>query len=129
LRDFDNVILTPHVGGSTVEAQENIGIEVADKLARYCGNGTTLSAVNFPEVSLPNHENTHRLLHIHANVPGVLSQINNVFSENNINISGQYLNTNDKIGYVVIDIDAAHSEFALAKLKAVTGTKSCRVLF
>ncbi|HCI01972.1 MAG TPA: phosphoglycerate dehydrogenase, partial [Oceanospirillaceae bacterium] len=95
----------------------------------YCGNGTTLSAVNFPEVSLPNHENTHRLLHIHANVPGVLSQINNVFSENNINISGQYLNTNDKIGYVVIDIDAAHSEFALAKLKAVTGTKSCRVLF
>ncbi len=129
LRDFDNVILTPHVGGSTVEAQENIGIEVADKMARYCGNGTTLSAVNFPEVSLPNHENTHRLLHIHANVPGVLSQINNVFSENNINISGQYLNTNDKIGYVVIDIDAAHSEFALAKLKAVTGTKSCRVLF
>jgi len=129
LRGFDNVILTPHIGGSTVEAQENIGVEVADKLVRYCGNGTTLSAVNFPEVSLPNHENTHRLLHIHANVPGVLSQINNVFSENDINISGQYLNTNDKIGYVVIDIDAAHSELALSKLKAVTGTKSCRVLF
>lgn len=129
LRGFDNVILTPHIGGSTVEAQENIGVEVADKLVRYCGNGTTLSAVNFPEVSLPNHENTHRLLHIHANVPGVLSQINNVFSENDINISGQYLNTNDKIGYVVIDIDAAHSELALFKLKAVAGTKSCRVLF
>ena len=129
LRGLDNVILTPHIGGSTVEAQENIGVEVADKLVRYCGNGTTLSAVNFPEVSLPNHDATHRLLHIHENVPGVLSQINSVFSENNINISGQYLNTNDKIGYVVIDIDAAHSELALAKLKAVTGTLSCRVLF
>ncbi|MCP4789761.1 MAG: phosphoglycerate dehydrogenase [Gammaproteobacteria bacterium] len=129
LREFDNVILTPHIGGSTVEAQENIGVEVADKLVRYCGNGTTLSSVNFPEVSLPNHENTHRLLHIHANVPGVLSQINSVFSENNINISGQYLNTNEKIGYVVIDIDASHSELALKKLKAVTGTLSCRILF
>ena len=129
LRGLDNVILTPHIGGSTVEAQVNIGVEVADKLIRYCDNGTSLSAVNFPEVSLPGHENTHRLLHIHENMPGVLSQINNVFSENSINISGQYLNTNEKVGYVVIDVDASCSELALEKLIQVTGTISCRVLF
>lgn len=129
LRGLDNVILTPHIGGSTFEAQVNIGVEVADKLIRYCDNGTSLSAVNFPEVSLPNHVNTHRLLHIHNNVPGVLSQINNVFSENSINVSGQYLNTNEKVGYVVIDVDASCSELALTKLKQVEGTISCRVLF
>jgi len=129
LRGLDNVILTPHIGGSTVEAQVNIGVEVADKIIRYCDNGTSLSAVNFPEVSLPNHENTHRLLHIHENIPGVLSKINNVFSENSINISGQYLNTNAKVGYVVIDVDASCSELALVKLKQVAGTISCRVLF
>lgn len=129
LRGFDNVILTPHIGGSTVEAQENIGKEVAEKLALYGSNGTTLSSVNFPEVSLPNSENSHRLLHIHSNIPGVLTQINSIFSENDINILGQYLSTNDKIGYVVIDIDASHSELALEKLKAVSGTLSCRVLF
>ncbi len=129
LRGFDNVILTPHIGGSTVEAQENIGKEVAEKLALYGSNGTTLSSVNFPEVALPNNENAHRLLHIHTNMPGVLSQINSVFSENNINILGQYLNTNEKIGYVVIDIAASHSELALEKLKAVPGTLNCRVLF
>jgi D-3-phosphoglycerate dehydrogenase len=129
LRGFDNVILTPHVGGSTVEAQVNIGVEVADKLIRYCDNGASLSSVNFPEVSLPNHESAHRLLHIHTNSPGVLSQINNVFSENSINISGQYLNTNSKVGYVVIDVDASCSELALMKLKQVPGTISCRVLF
>ena len=128
LRGLDNVILTPHIGGSTVEAQVNIGVEVADKLIRYCDNGTSLSAVNFPEVSLPSHENTHRLLHIHGNMPGVLSQINNVFSENSINISGQYLNTNEKVGYVVIDVDASCSELALGKLKQVSGTISCRLL-
>jgi D-3-phosphoglycerate dehydrogenase len=85
--------------------------------------------VNFPEVSLPSHENTHRLLHIHENMPGVMSQINNVFSENSINISGQYLNTNAKVGYVVIDVDASCSELALEKLKQVNGTINCRVLF
>ena len=129
LRGFDNVILTPHIGGSTVEAQENIGREVAEKLSLYGGNGTTLSSINFPEVALPNSENAHRLLHIHTNMPGVLSQINSIFSENNINILGQYLSTNTNIGYVVIDIEASHSELALEKLKAVPGTLSCRVLF
>ncbi|MGB1059291.1 MAG: phosphoglycerate dehydrogenase, partial [Ketobacter sp.] len=105
LREFDNVILTPHIGGSTLEAQVNIGAEVSEKFIKYSDNGSTISAVNFPEVALPVHDNVHRILHIHENVPGVLSNINNLFSTNNINICGQYLQTNDKIGYVVIDID------------------------
>ena len=129
LRGLDNVILTPHVGGSTIEAQENIGIEVAEKLVKYSDNGTSTSSVNFPEVALPAHPGKHRLLHIHRNVPGVLQQINTVFGANNINIASQYLQTHGDIGYVVIDIDAAHSEVALAKLADVTGTIRSRVLF
>jgi D-3-phosphoglycerate dehydrogenase / 2-oxoglutarate reductase len=129
LRPFDNTFLTPHIGGSTVEAQENIGMEVAEKLARYSDNGTTTSAVNFPEVALPEHPHCHRLLHLHRNIPGVMSAINLVFSENNINIVGQYLQTTDQMGYVVIDIDAEYSELALAKLAAVEGTLRSRVLF
>ncbi|MEH6628478.1 MAG: phosphoglycerate dehydrogenase [Motiliproteus sp.] len=129
LREFDNVILTPHVGGSTIEAQKNIGIEVAEKLVRYSDNGTSITSVNFPEVALPSHPGKHRLLHIHENVPGVLTQINSIFSENNINISSQYLQTNDKVGYVVMDIDAEHSELALKQLQKVAGTIRCRVLF
>ena len=104
LRRFDNTFLTPHIGGSTVEAQENIGLEVAEKLSRYSDNGTTTSSVNFPEVALPEHAGSHRLLHIHHNVPGIMSAINNVFSENNLNVSAQYLQTNDAIGYVVINM-------------------------
>ena len=126
---MDNVILTPHVGGSTAEAQENIGIEVASKLVRYSDNGSTLSAINFPEVSLPGHPTSRRLLHIHRNIPGVLSAINQVFSENKINIAGQFLQTNEAIGYVVIDIDAASSDLALEKLGHVPGTLRTRVLF
>ncbi len=129
LRGLDNVILTPHVGGSTMEAQENIGIEVAEKLVKYNDNGTSTSSVNFPEVALPAHPGKHRLLHIHRNVPGVLAEINKVFSDNGINIASQYLQTNEAIGYVVIDIDAAHSELALAKLADVPGTLRTRVLF
>ncbi len=129
LRGFDNVLLTPHVGGSTLEAQENIGVEVADKLARYSDTGATLSAVNFPEVSLPRAPGKHRLLHIHHNVPGVLSEINAVFSENNINVGGQYLQTNSKVGYVVIDVDQEYSELAIQKLRHVKGTIRCRALF
>ena len=102
LRRFDNTFLTPHIGGSTVEAQENIGMEVAEKLARYSDNGTTISSVNFPEVALPEHGGSHRLLHIHHNVPGIMSAINNVFSENNLNISAQFLQTTDAVGYVVM---------------------------
>ena len=129
LREFDNVILTPHVGGSTQEAQENIGSEVSEKLVHYSDNGSTLSAVNFPEVSLPSHPGMHRLLHIHRNVPGILMQINQVLSENDINISGQYLQTNEKIGYVVVDIDAEYSQLALKKLREIEGTIRTRVLF
>jgi len=129
LRGLDNVILTPHIGGSTLEAQENIGIEVAEKLIKYSDNGTSTSSVNFPEVALPAHPGKHRLLHIHSNVPGVLSGINQVFSDNQINISAQYLQTRDSIGYVVIDIDTAHSDVALAKLATVPGTLRSRILF
>ena len=129
LRGFDNVILTPHIGGSTVEAQANIGIEVAQKLVRYSDNGTSISSVNFPEVALPAHPGKHRLLHIHRNVPGVLSEINRVFSQRQINIAAQYLQTRANVGYVVIDIDAEHSDLALASLADVPGTLRCRVLF
>jgi len=129
LRQFDNTFLTPHIGGSTVEAQENIGMEVAEKLARYSDNGTTTSSVNFPEVALPEHAGSHRLLHIHHNVPGIMSAINNVFSENRINIIAQFLQTNDAVGYVVIDIDAEYSDIALAKLASIEGTIRSRVLF
>jgi D-3-phosphoglycerate dehydrogenase len=129
LRRFDNAILTPHIGGSTVEAQANIGLEVAQKLAHYSDNGSTLSSVNFPEVALPEQSGSHRLLHIHHNVPGVMGAINRVFSETGINVVGQYLQTNSQIGYVVMDVDAAYSEVALARLSAVENTIRCRVLF
>ena len=129
LRGLDNVILTPHIGGSTMEAQANIGLEVAEKLVKYSDNGTSTSSVNFPEVALPAHPGKHRLLHIHRNVPGVLSEINRIFSDNAINIAAQYLQTNEKIGYVVIDIDAASSHLALDRLAQVPGTLRSRVLF
>lgn len=132
LRGFDNVILSPHVGGSTIEAQESIGSEVAEKLVKYSDNGTTVTSVNFPQVSLPDHsdeESVHRLLHMHHNVPGVLSRINTILSENDINISGQHLQTNDQVGYVVIDVDADCSARALDKLSQVEGTIRSRRLF
>ncbi|MDP3534061.1 MAG: phosphoglycerate dehydrogenase [Halomonas sp.] len=129
LRGLENVILTPHIGGSTLEAQENIGIEVAEKLITYSDNGTTVTSVNFPEVALPAHPDKHRLLHIHDNVPGVLSQINRVLSENGINISGQYLQTNDKVGYVVIDVDKAYGPQALEALREVEHTLKIRALY
>ncbi|MEW6983303.1 phosphoglycerate dehydrogenase [Colwelliaceae bacterium 6471] len=128
LRGFDNVILTPHIGGSTKEAQENIGLEVASKLAKYSDNGSTLSAVNFPEVSLPEHTGTSRLLHIHHNQPGVLTKINQAFAHHNINIAAQYLQTDDKIGYVVIDIEAENRQQALRELKQIEGTIRARIL-
>ncbi|ABN62979.1 D-3-phosphoglycerate dehydrogenase [Shewanella baltica] len=129
LRGLDNVLLTPHVGGSTAEAQENIGIEVAGKLAKYSDNGSTVSAVNFPEVSLPMHKGTSRLLHIHQNRPGVLIKINQAFSEKGINIAAQYLQTTAEIGYVVMEVDTHQAEEALVELKAIEGTLRTRVLF
>ena len=129
LRGLDNCILTPHIGGSTQEAQANIGVEVAEKLAHYSDNGTTVSAVNFPEVALPEHQGKHRLLHVHDNVPGIMSAINAVFSENDVNVSGQYLQTRGDTGYVVIDIEANYSDAVLDRLSAIPGTLRCRVLF
>jgi D-3-phosphoglycerate dehydrogenase len=128
LRAFDNVILTPHVGGSTQEAQQNIGIEVAGKLAKYSDNGSTLSAVNFPEVSLPSHINRSRLLHIHVNRPGVMTQINQAFADHNINIAAQYLQTVEEVGYVVIDVEADRADDAFAQLEAIEGTIKTRLL-
>ena len=129
LRGLDNVILTPHIGGSTLEAQANIGLEVAEKLAKYSDNGSTITSVNFPEVALPAHPGKHRILHVHKNVPGVLSAINHVFSDHHINIAAQHLQTNESIGYVVIDLDAASSDVALQHLAEIPGTIRCRVLF
>ena len=132
LREFDNVILTPHVGGSTEEAQANIGTEVAGKLIKYSDNGSSLTAVNFPQVSLPEHPGKHRLLHIHRNQPGVLSEINAVFSRHAVNIAGQYLQTDAAIGYVVIDVDprgTSATKGLKAELDRVSGTIRSRVLY
>lgn len=131
LRGLDNVILTPHVGGSTLEAQDNIGIEVAAKLVRYSDNGSTLSAVNFPEVTLPGHDGSRRILHIHRNVPGVLSQINDIFRDRGINIDGQFLRTDPKVGYVVIDVTADEEQTTSLReaMAAIAGTLRVRVLY
>jgi D-3-phosphoglycerate dehydrogenase len=132
LRGLDNVVLTPHIGGSTAEAQQNIGAEVAEKLIKYSNNGSTVGAVNFPEVSLPEHPGKHRLLHIHRNQPGVLSAINGVFSGDGINIAAEYLNTNPQIGYVVADVEAGEGvdELHLKRsLDAVAGTIRTRILY
>ena len=131
LRGLDNVILTPHVGGSTLEAQDNIGIEVAAKLVRYSDNGSTLSSVNFPEVTLPGHDGSRRILHIHRNVPGVLSQINDIFRDRGINIDGQFLRTDPKVGYVVIDVTADEEQTASLRdaMAAIEGTLRVRVLY
>ena len=133
LCQFDNVIITPHIGGSTIEAQENIGIEVATKLAKYSDTGSTLSAVNFPEVSLPiPSKGVSRFINIHKNQPGVLNAINNLLASRGLNIAGQYLQTSAEVGYVVIDIDSVdlkQSEQILAELKKVDGTIKARLLF
>jgi D-3-phosphoglycerate dehydrogenase len=128
---MDNVILTPHIGGSTLEAQDNIGIEVASKLIRYSDNGSTLSAVNFPEVTLPEHPNSYRLLHIHRNIPGMLSRINELFSAGNMNIDAQFLQTDSEVGYVVIDVTANEAQATELKtqLAAIPGTLRSRVLY
>lgn len=128
LRGLDNVLLTPHIGGSTMEAQENIAIEVAGKLVKYSDNGTTRSAVNFPQVSLPDHENASRLLHIHRNEPGVLQRINTVFSGHEVNIASQYLDTRGDIGYVVMDIETNDPLPLLNELRDIPATIRVRIL-
>lgn len=129
LRGFDNVILTPHVGGSTAEAQANIGLEVAEKFVQFASSGTTISSVNFPEISMPQQPKTHRLLHIHHNQPGVLSNINHLFAEENINILAQSLMTRDDVGYLVMDVADVDSQLAFEQLDKVDGTIRLRLLY
>lgn len=131
LQNLDNVILSPHIGGSTIEAQENIGIDAAHKLIDYSNLGDTSSTVNFPKVSLPELHGSQRYLHIHENKPGVMKAINELFSEEGINVKGQYLQTDDHIGYVVIDTEAVAmvSNNLLEKLKNIPGTLRARALY
>lgn len=128
LRGLPNVILTPHIGGSTQEAQANIGLEVAEKLAKFIVTGSTVSAVNFPEISLPKQEGAHRILHIHHNQPGVLADVIHLFAENGINISAQALMTRNDIGMLLMDIDDSSSTVALEKIRGVVGTIRARLL-
>lgn len=128
LRGMNNVILTPHIGGSTEEAQANIGVEVADKLCQYLLNGATVGAVNFPEVVLPLRSETHRLVHIHHNFPGILSAVNQHMAERGINILAQSLMTKEDIGYLILDMAADDAEAAFAGLRAVEGTIRTRLI-
>ena len=129
LRGYANVILTPHVGGSTVEAQANIGLEVAEKFIQFANNGKTTSAVNFPEIAMPQQENTHRILHVHHNRPGVLSNINQLFAQHNINILAQSMMTENELGYLLLDVAEFDSKLALEHLNGVEGTIRLRVLY
>lgn len=129
LQKLSNVILTPHIGGSTEEAQHNIGLDVSSKMLNYLEKGASFGSHTVPSISVPPIENTHRILHIHQNVPGVLSAINTALSANKINILGQYLKTNDQIGYVVLDVDTKLSQEALALLKEVEHTIKTRLLY
>jgi D-3-phosphoglycerate dehydrogenase len=129
LQNVPNVILTPHIGGSTEEAQLNIGLDVTSKLLNYLEKGSTTGSHSVPMLSLPMQAKTHRILHIHKNVPGVLGEINSKLSSHNINILGQYLKTNDAIGYVVLDVDTSLSKEAFELLKEVRGTIKARMLY
>lgn len=129
IQGIPNVILTPHIGGSTQEAQENIGLDVANKLISFLETGSSNGSLSVPALSLPVQQDTHRLLHIHKNVPGVLSEINGMLSRLNVNILGQYLKTNAQIGYVVLDIDKNTSSTVLEELKKVKSTIRVRSLY
>jgi D-3-phosphoglycerate dehydrogenase len=129
LQNLPNVILTPHIGGSTEEAQESIGLDVSSKLIQYLEFGTSTGSHTVPPVSLPPQEGTHRVLHIHRNVPGVLSEMNSARSSRGVNILGQYLKTNDRIGYVILDVDTALSGEAVRLLKAAKATLKTRVVY
>jgi D-3-phosphoglycerate dehydrogenase len=129
LQVFDNVILTPHIGGSTLEAQANIGLEVAEKLVKYSDTGSTIGAVNFPEISLQPNDSKQRFLHIHENVPGVLREVNNFFSARNINISAEFLQTDPRIGYVIIETDSDLGPSVLNDLKKIPHTIKVRMIY
>lgn len=129
LRGLANTILTPHIGGSTSEAQENIGNFVPGKFMDYINTGSTSNSVNFPNLTLPTLENAHRLIHIHENVPGILAKINKVLADHGINIAGQYLKTNEFIGYVITDINKEYDKEVIVQLRAIEHTIKFRVLY
>lgn len=129
MQNLSNVLLTPHIGGSTEEAQQNIGEDVSNKLFQFLEKGITNGSHSVPPLALPPQEGTHRILHIHKNVPGVLSAINTQLSLHDINIMAQYLKTNDEIGYVVLDVDKKFSGHASELLKEVKETIKVRVLY
>lgn len=129
LRGLPNTLLTPHIGGSTAEAQENIGMFVPGKLMDYINTGSTSNSVNFPNLTLPTLENAHRLIHIHNNVPGILARINKVLADHDINIAGQYLKTNEQIGYVITDINKDYDKEVIKQLRAIENTIKFRVLY
>jgi D-3-phosphoglycerate dehydrogenase / 2-oxoglutarate reductase len=129
LQEFDNVILTPHIGGNTLEAQANIGLEVAEKLVKYSDTGSTIGAVNFVEISLQANDSKQRFLHIHKNVPGVLREVNNFFSSKGINISAEYLQTDPDIGYVILETESELDYSVLRDLKNIPHTIRARILY
>jgi D-3-phosphoglycerate dehydrogenase len=130
LQGLPNVLLTPHIGGSTEEAQENIAEFVSNKLVDYLNTGSTFTSVNFPRINLPRSDDsqTHRLLHVHHNVPGVLSQINGIFAKNNVNVLSQYLRTNELIGYAIADVDKEYKDSLFDDLLRVTHTIKVRIV-
>ena len=130
LRGLDNIFLTPHIGGSAIEAQENIASEVSAKLIKYSDNGSTLNAINFPELSLPSHTETHRILHIHQNIPGIINELNRILASKNINVEGQYLRILENIGYVVMDIKSSSDQTKdlIDEFKKVKATIKARYL-
>ena len=129
LKGLENVILTPHVGGSTEEAQKDIADFVPNKMMAYINSGNTVDAVNFPNIRLPKHHNAHRFLHIHKNVPGVMANINKVLAKFDMNITGQYLSTDEKVGYVITDLDKEYNQKVIKSLREVSGTIKFRVLY
>ena len=133
MRGLDNVILTPHIGASTAEAQERIGVEVARKLVEYSDIGSTLGAVNFPTVQLPENPHGTRFMHVHRNVPGIMLQINEIFSRESCNVTAQYLQTAGELGYVVVEADTGRDvekdNRILDRLRALKGTLRARLLY
>ena len=129
VKGIEEIILSPHIGGSTKEAQKNIGSYVPDKIIDFINSGNTSSSVNFPKLSLPEQSDSHRLIHIHKNEPGVMLEINKIISEYNINIKGQYLKTNEEIGYVITDIDSVYNKEVVKSLKNIPATLKLRVLY
>lgn len=129
LRGLPNVLLTPHIGGSTEEAQENIARFVPSKIIDYINSGTTYTSVNFPHLQLPQQKNAHRLIHVHENKPGILAQINSIMAQHKVNIVGQYLKTNDTVGYVITDINKAYNKEVTTQLRDISGTLRFRVLY